>query len=225
MHQQPPQIRPQTISPNEPHFSPTKKVCSPQQQETKNRAFPRLDHYPKCSFHKDMRFPYLRDTRDQGVWVHRGYSRYGQHVRYNKTIPVAAHGTYAVETSLLEGMEKGQIPWDINAGRVFLWIVAGYVDSITTLPIPSDLAARIPNRSFVHGIRTSRRLWSWHESSPKFHLLSLLQPEHTGKKIVCKLYNSTYVIRKLQQSCFVSAQSFVHHSVSQVQCDPNLTRR
>lgn len=57
-----------------------------------------------------------------------------------------------------KGWRRGQIPWDINAGRVFLWIVAGYVDSITTLPIPSDLAARIPNRSFVHGIRTSRRL-------------------------------------------------------------------
>lgn len=57
-----------------------------------------------------MRFPCLRDTRDQGVCVHRGYSRYGQHVRYNKTIPVAAHGTYAAETSLLEGMEKGADP-------------------------------------------------------------------------------------------------------------------
>lgn len=110
MHHQPPQIRPQTISPDAPHFSPTKKVCSPQQQETKNRAFPRLDHYPKCSFHKDMRFPCLRDTRDQGIWVHRGYSRYGQHVRYNKTIPVAAHSTYTAETSLLEGMEKGADP-------------------------------------------------------------------------------------------------------------------
>lgn len=57
--------------------------------------------------------------------------------------------------------------------------MAGFVDSITTLPIPRKLAARIPSRPFVHGIRASRRLWSWHEFFARIHLFFVHSPKPT----------------------------------------------
>ncbi|KAK1125410.1 hypothetical protein K0M31_005778 [Melipona bicolor] len=106
-------------------------------KKPRTEFFPRLNHYPKCSFRKDILFLVSKDTGDQGDEFTGGlFALWSTRARYNKTIPVATHETDAESSQTRWEKWGADISWDINAGRVFLWTVAGYVDSITTLPIP-----------------------------------------------------------------------------------------
>ncbi|CAD1477873.1 unnamed protein product, partial [Heterotrigona itama] len=119
-------------------------VWSPLNNNKKPRTefFPRLDHYPKYSFHKDILFPVSKDAGDQGdEFTGGGSSRY-------------AHETDAESSCLLDEMGEGGSGYlvgykcrqgvSLDRGRLRRF---NHDPSYTT----SVLVVRIPNRPFVHG--------------------------------------------------------------------------
>lgn len=135
------------------------KHLKPSTRRNQQQSFSTFYHYPKCSFHKDIHFPFSKTRGTKGYAVYGGSSRaYGQRACYNKTIPCC--NSQDAEASVLEGMETEKADPTGYKCRQGVSLDRGRLRRFNHDPSYTDRphTARIPNRPFVYGIRASRRL-------------------------------------------------------------------
>lgn len=123
------------------------KHLKPSTRRNQQQSFSTFYHYPKCSFHKDIHFPFSKTRGTKGYAVYGGSSRaYGQRACYNKTIPCC--NSQGAEASVLEGMETEEADPTGYKCRQGVSLDRGRLRRFNHDPSYTDRphTARIPNR-------------------------------------------------------------------------------